>query len=431
VSVLLDLIYTVAALFGRAIAAIRGRSESFLDHRDRRSRRYDPAARTGTAKALWLHGVSAGEVLAARRAIEIFRARHPDWEIIVTATTRLGLEAAQRGYPGLRVESFPLDFSRTVSRGLDRLRPSVIAIVEHDLWPNFLRAASDRGIPVVLINARLSPRSFRRAKLFAPVVTWPPRSLAAVLAEDEESRRRFIELGWNPSRVVATGNLKFDTPPPPGVDGLRAALGFGDDDWILVAGSTHEGEEEAALDAFVKLRETRERASTRTRLVLAPRRLERTDAVEALIRVRGFTLSRFSSGSKQGSDDVLLVDTMGDLSRLTGLGDVVFVGGTLVPVGGHNVIEPASLGRPVVIGPYWFNSRSVVEHFLRENAILVVDDGNELGDAVCRLANDPDAARQLGECARETVRRNLGASQRTVDGIDDVIDALESRREQR
>jgi len=405
----------IAATAGTALTGLfRGRRGRVRDHLRRRAIEPIPK-REGEAPCLWLHGVSVGEVLAARRLIEQFAAAHPSWEVVVSVSTKLGLEAALSAYPEHLVVSFPLDLSGRVGRAFDRLRPNLIAIVEHDLWPNFLRTASRRGVPVALINARLSERSGARYRAVSRFLSWPPGELAAICAQDDASAGRFSELGVPADRIAITGNLKFDNPAP-ATDGLREALGFSESDWLLVAGSTHEGEEEMALDALRTARE----ADEHTFLVLVPRRTERVAQVARLIEERGFSHALWSSEPRRGPD-VLLVDTMGELPRICGMGDVVFVGGTLAPVGGHNVIEPASLGRAIVIGPHYHKARNVVEDFRRRDAIEIAPDSAGLVSRIQALKARPDRAREIGARARGTVDENLGATARTLEALERIL----------
>ena len=405
----------IAATAGTAIVGLlRGRRGRVRDHVRRRG--LDPIPeREGDAPCLWLHGVSVGEVLAARRLVERFAAANPGWDVVVSVSTKLGLDAARNAYPEHLVVSFPLDLSGRVGQAFDRLRPTLIAIVEHDLWPNFLRAASGRGVPVALINARLSERSAARYRAVSRVLAWPPGELATICAQDDPSAERFAELGVPAERIAVTGNLKYDNPPPH-AEGLREELGFADSDWLLVAGSTHEGEDEMALDALRALREE----DRETFLILAPRRTERIAQVARLIEDSGFTHDRWSARPGRGAD-VLLVDTMGDLARICGMGDLVFVGGTIAPVGGHSVIEPASLGRAIIIGPHYHKARHVVEDFRRRDAIEVAEDRAALIARIGALKASPERVRELGARARRAVEDNLGATERTLAALERLM----------
>ncbi|MBN1441354.1 MAG: glycosyltransferase, partial [Planctomycetes bacterium] len=303
--------------------------------------------------------------------------------------------------------------------------PDALVVIEHDIWPNLLRFARAGGAAVALVNARLSPRSLRGYRRLSMVYPWPPRDLDAICAQDEASAANFLRLGFAGEKIHVCGNLKFDNPPPPGAEGVREELGYSSEDWILVAGSTHEGEEEAALDALRAVRDV----APGGWLILVPRRIERSEAIAARIAAEGFTCALRSHGrpAEGVKPDVLLVDTIGELARISGAGDVVFVGGTLVPVGGHSVIEPASLGRPVVIGPWYQSSRSVVESFLDREAIIVAEDAAAMVRAVVDLRRDPERARELGRRARRTVEENLGAAERVLEHLGPLLEHAQAR----
>ncbi|MCZ6796240.1 MAG: 3-deoxy-D-manno-octulosonic acid transferase [Planctomycetota bacterium] len=420
-SLILDAAYLTAGVPVLAAGLLRGRLGRVWDHLRRRAFDAVPERPTGRP-ALWLHGVSVGEVLSARRLLEKIVEDFPAWDIVVSSSTRLGHEAARRDFAKHTVISFPLDLGFLVRRALRRLRPDVVVIVEHDLWPNFLRSTIARGLPVVVVNARLSRRSLRGYRRLSRLYRWPPRELAAICVQDDASARSFQELGFSPEKIHVTGNLKFDNPPPPAAEGFRRQLGFDDGDWVLVAGSTHEGEEEAVLDTFGRIR----RSDSRAFLILVPRRIERTSEVAELVRSRGLSLGLWSEGPRRGPD-VLLVDTVGELPRICAVGDVVFVGGSLVPVGGHNVIEPAALGRPVLVGPHYHNARSVVETFLERDALVVVQDAGHLARAVAELKEDPEAARQLGERAAKTVEENVGGVEKTLSVLRGFLEGTSPR----
>jgi 3-deoxy-D-manno-octulosonic-acid transferase len=411
---LLDAAAVVATAGTAAAGLLRGRRGRIRDHIRRRGLASVPA-REEAGPCLWLHGVSVGEVLAARGLVRGFVDSRTEWDVVVSASTKLGLEAARNAYPDHLVVSFPLDLSGHVQRALARLRPSLVVIVEHDLWPNFLRAAAARNVPVILINARLSERSAGRYRVLSRLIPWPPGELAAICAQDRESADRFVRLGYPAERIRVTGNLKFDNPPPDMALNLRTELGYADSDWVLVAGSTHEGEEEVALEALREAREQDERSF----LILAPRRTERVPQVARLISERGFRHALWSSGPGRGPP-VLLVDTMGELASIYAAANVVFVGGTVAPIGGHSVIEPAGLGRPIVIGPHYHKARGVVEGFRRRGAIEVADSGADAVRRIGSLRTDPDRARDIGARARRTVEENLGATVRTQEVLEQI-----------
>jgi 3-deoxy-D-manno-octulosonic-acid transferase len=411
---LLDAGYIVLAVPAVLLSLLRGKRATLMDHLARRVLTAVPE-REERGPCLWLHGVSVGEVLAARSVAGAAARECPDWTVVVSSSTRAGVEAAQIHFRDYLVFSCPLDLSWLVRRSFRRLRPDAVVIVEHDLWPNWLRQARARGVPVAMVNARLSRRSLKWYERLTRLSPWIERHLALVCVQDEGSAEGFRRLGFGADKLKVTGNLKFDSPTPP-VSGVREALGFSAGDWVLVAASTHAGEEEALLDVFTRVRER----DPHSYLLLVPRRPERTEEVAALIRARGLGFALRSQGQRSG-DEVLLVDTVGELARLSAAADLVFVGGSLVPVGGHNVVEPASLGKPVLLGPHFHNQKSVVASFLEREALVVVRDGNELVERVLELKGDPSRAAELGERARQTVLENVGAGERTFEALRDVV----------
>jgi len=403
----LDVVYLVLAVLGLVVACFRGRFGRSLDHLRRRLFRAPPR-REGEKRCLWIHGVSVGEIQTTRRLARRFAEELEGWEVVVSASTAEGVRQAQAAYEGHLVFSCPLDFSFAVRRAFRQIRPDALVIIEHDLWPNICRYAAGAGIAVVLLNATLSERSLRGYRRLSRFYPWPPRSLELVCAQDETSASRFRELGYPAERVEICGNLKFDNPAPEAAE-LRAEMGFDADDYVLVAGSTHEGEEDAALDAFEALRKKDERAF----LIIAPRRMERVDTIEAMIEKRDLTVSRWSTTKTRGSD-VILVDTVGDLAKLCAAGDLVFVGGTIAELGGHNVIEPAHFARPIVIGPHYKNQKSIVSTFLVDDALVVVPDAAGFFDAILELYENRARATEMGERAAAVVGKNQASGDATL-----------------
>jgi 3-deoxy-D-manno-octulosonic-acid transferase len=340
--------------------------------------------------------------------------------------------------------SYPFDMSYLVKRAFNRIRPDLVLIVEHELWPNFLWHAHSRRVPVAIVNGRMSERSLRGYRWLSRLVTWPPPCIVSICVEDSVSAEGFRKLGVAPERIHVTGNFKFDNTAL-GTSGARADLGLNGGDWVLVGASTHKGEEDMLLDSFAALH----REDSRSRLVIAPRHVDRVDELATLVRRRGFNALRWShlarngnggasgnsngggagsvspgSWQQNGRGEVLLVDTMGDLDRISAAGDVVFVGGSLVPFGGHNVISPAGLGCPVVIGPHYANFRSVVSAFLDRDALLVASDAGDLSRKLRELKRDPGRARGIARRAREAVATHAGASDRTFEVLQPLIESI-------
>ena len=364
----------------------------------------------------WIHAVSVGESAAAVPLVEGIRRRWPELGIVVTTITPTGARIVGDRLAGTAAHRyFPFDLPGPVRRALDAVRPCFFIAIETELWPNFLRALARRRVPAMIANGRISDRSFRRYRWVRGLMRRVLADVSVFAMQTEEDARRIIALGAPPSRVVVTGNLKSDlVPEATGGDAAawreRLRLGAGARLWI--AGSTHRGEEEVVLDAFL-------RARTRCpdlALLLAPRHPERAGEVEDLIRGRGLAAARRSRLPGDGPPGaVVILDTVGELAALYALAEVVFVGGSLVPVGGHNVLEPAMRGKPVLVGPHTSNFREAAELLERSGGGLVVKDGPELERELTRLLEDRDLGRRMGEAARHAFTGRQGAVGATVD----------------
>jgi 3-deoxy-D-manno-octulosonic-acid transferase len=366
----------------------------------------------------WIHAVSVGESAAAVPLVEEIRRRWPDLGIVVSTITPTGARIVAERLAGAATHRyFPIDLPGPVRRALDAARPRFFIAIETELWPNFLRALARRRIPAMIANGRISDRSFRRYRWVRVLMRRVLANVSVFAMQTEEDARRIIALGAPPSRVVVTGNLKSDLVPETAGDEpaiWRERLGLGADARLWIAGSTHRGEEALALDAFL---------GARTRcpglaLLLAPRHPERAGEVEDLIRARGLAAvrrSRLPTGGAAGA--VVILDTVGELATLYALAEVVFVGGSLVPIGGHNVLEPAMRGKPVLVGPHTSNFREGAELLQRSGGGLVVKDGPELERELARLLEDRDLARRMGEAARHAFAGRQGAVSATLDLI--------------
>jgi 3-deoxy-D-manno-octulosonic-acid transferase len=372
----------------------------------------------------WFHGVSVGEIHLLRQVMAGFRRRHPDWECVISTTTDTGFDEARKWFPDLAVFFWPFDFSWAVHRALRRVDPDLIVLAEGELWPNFLAAAQRRGVPVVVINGRMSPRSLRRyGRLrFLARGLWRRISLFAV--QTEEYAAAFRALGAPHGRVHVTGSVKYDgiemDRHNPRTRELRRLLAVRPDELVWVAGSTQAPEEEIVLAIFRRLREQH----PNLRLILVPRQKERFDAVADLLRRSGEPFQRRSAMravSAGISPSVTLVDTFGELGALWGLADVAFVGGSLDGRrGGQNMIEPAAYGATVLFGPHVWNFRDTADSLVRTGAAVRVAGADELESAVRRLLNDPAERARRGEAARRLVASQQGAIERTLDLLDQL-----------
>lgn len=379
----------------------------------------------GGRASLWLHAVSVGEVLAARALIPGLRARYPDLAVFVSTTTRTGRDVASRQLDGIDgLFYFPLDFACSVRRVLARIRPQLVMIVETEIWPRLLRECRVQRIPVALINARVSDRSFPRYRAARAVIGPVLHDFRLLCAQSARSAERLGAMGAPADRIVVTGSLKFDaldwTLLTRGAAHpvLRVFGGIGSRP-VLLAASTLRGEDALVLDAFMQLRMTQPDAL----LILVPRHPERFDEVTALAQQRDVRVARRSALVPGGpvSADVVVLDSMGELAALFSLATVVFVGGSLVPAGGHNILEPALFGKPVIVGPSMSNFAEIAALFLDADAVVQVPDGPGLTRVVLELFKAPDRRDALGSRARALLEQHRGAGDRTLDAIARVL----------
>jgi len=384
-------------------------------------------------QTVWVHAVSVGETLAAVPLLRLLRRRAPGARLLVSSVTLTGRETAVKSLSDVADEGFffPFDLPGLCGRFLDRVRPDVVVIVETEIWPNFIAACAHRGIPVVIVNGRLSKRSFARYMgfrwFFAPIL----RTLRTISAQTAEDAERFAALGAPREIVTVGGNLKFDvSPPESGSSPLSALLlkekGAGAV-WV-VAGSTHDGEEAQLLRAFLSARE----GNPSIRLLLAPRHPERFDAVEALLHREGVPMVRRTAipeGAGQlPPETVLLLDTVGELSGAYAAADLAFVGGSLVPKGGHNVLEPSWHGVPTIVGPSMENFREIADAFLAGDALIRVAGEEELADRLRRFAADPGIFRETGRRAKELLETFRGASEASTGAVLSALPGRKARR---
>ena len=366
----------------------------------------------------WIHAVSVGEAATAVPLVEAITRRWPQLGIVMTTVTPTGARIVADRLAGRAVHRyFPIDLPGPVRRALDAVNPRFFLCMETELWPNLLRALAARGVPSMIANGRISDRSFRRYRL---VRFFTARMLAhvRVLAmQSEEDARRIIALGARPERVVVTGNIKSDLiPPEGGGDALwQRLLGLDDGEPVWVAGSTHRGEEAIVLDVYLHLRA---RMPTLT-LVLAPRHPERVAEVERLVRERRLQPVRRSELPRsQARGAVIIVDTVGELAQIYRVASVVFVGGSLAPTGGHNMLEPALLRKPVLFGPHTTNFRESAELLLEAEGALVARDGAELEAHMGALLMDAERRRLMGEAAFKAVAGRRGAIKHTLELVE-------------
>jgi 3-deoxy-D-manno-octulosonic-acid transferase len=383
--------------------------------------------------SIWVHAVSVGEVLAARPVIADLRKQYPALRMFLSTTTRTGQQLARQSVADVDgVFYLPFDWTFTVRRTMRRVRPRLFVMVESEIWPNLLRECRARGVKTVVVNGRISRRSFPRYKL---VKRWFQRVLADIdrfCVQGDETARRLIALGADQARVVITGSLKFDalqTVPIPGRGPQRVLRFFRVRPGrpVLMAGSTLKGEEEPVVRAFNRLRATP--GGQGALLVIAARHPERFAEVERLCRQEGLSTARRTELpiDDEPRVDAVILDTIGELAHLYQIATAVFVGGSIVPAGGHNILEPAAHGKAIVFGPHMENFHEIAETFLANDAAVRVQNERELEEALLSLIGDPVRRARLGAAARALVVANRGAKDKTLAAIADVLPPNEPR----
>lgn len=379
----------------------------------------------------WFHAVSVGEVNLLGTLVPAFCKRHPDWLVVVSSTTDTGLAEARKRFPDLTVIAWPFDFSWAVAAALDAVKPALVVLTESELWPNFLRAAKRRNVPVVVVNARMSPRSFarlNRVSRLARRLLFDKVTRFAV--QEEEYAERLRLLGVPASKLVVTGSVKYDGAcgerDTPKTRELARLLSFSRDQkgsvCIWLAGSTHAPEEAIVLAAFARLRER----FPHLHLILVPRHPDRFEEVVRLVEQLGLPFARRSRIVEPlpAMPAVVLLDTLGELGAAWGLADIGFTGGSLDGHrGGQSMIEPAGYGVPCVFGPHIWNFKDAAKRLIEVGGAIMVPDAAALEVELARLIADPELRERMGSAAAELVRRQQGATNRTLMVLASVIGA--------
>lgn len=371
-----------------------------------------PAAARG---GIWLHALSVGEFSSALPLIRALAERFPGRPLAVSLGTAQGLAVARQGLVGLGMEPFvrSIDLPWAHGRVLERLQPSLAILVEGDIWPGWQRALGQRGVPRLLVNSRVSPRTFRCYQRLGPLARRMLAGFEKILVQTEIDQQRLLAVGVEPARLEVGGNLKFDSAPPRLGDQQRqdlvAELGLAGRS-VLVAGSTHQGEEEACLAAWGQLRAQHSGLA----LILAPRQVERGPAVLRLAQERGLSAAALSAGPPPAGTQVVVLDVLGRLAGAYALGRAAFVGGTLVSVGGHNLLEPAAQGVPVVFGPRTHNFLEMALGLEECGGGVRIARGEDLPAAWSRLLADPERAAAMGRAGEAFVQAHRGAVSRAV-----------------
>jgi 3-deoxy-D-manno-octulosonic-acid transferase len=376
----------------------------------------------GTAgNCIWVHAVSVGEVQAAAPLVEALLERFPQYPLVLTTVTPTGRSRAQALFKGrVDVRYVPIDLPGSVRRFFDRVRPRLAVILETEIWPNLYHRCGRLGVPLVLASARISPRSVNRYRQLVGLFRETLSHGIFIAAQSVEDADRFRSIGANAERTHVVGNIKFDFGYPPDIAArghdLRRMLGAERPVWV--AGSTHAKEEEALVDAHVRIRERFPNAL----LVLVPRHPPRFAEVAGMLKGRGIRyVTRRSAMPVTSDTEVYLLDTLGELPPFYAAGDVAFVGGSLVPIGGHNLLEPAALGLPIIAGPHNFNSADIAKLLAERDSVRIVNDATGVAKAVVELLADPAARSRMGASGRKAVEDNRGAVDRLMAFISPLL----------
>lgn len=375
--------------------------------------------------SLWVHSVSVGETISVKPIILQLRKMYPDLKIFLSTTTITGHSVAYKSrYPIDGLFYFPLDFSFVCRRFLRLLNPRLLVLMEGELWPNLLRQSKKRNIRVILINGRISLHSYKRYRAIKALFKKVLKKIDIFYMQSKEDAQRIINIGAEKEKVFVSGNLKFDmagfSVSESKSKELKKIFSINQKDKVIIAGSTHQGEEEIILQAFKQIREE----YPAIKLILAPRHPERCSQIETLIRQNRLTYIRRSqlpSSAAKKEYSLYLLDTIGELATLYSLGDIVFVGGSLVPNGGHNILEPAFSGKPVIFGKYMENFQFIASQFLELKAGFQVSDGQELTKCIRLLLKNRKLYEKMGQTARRLIENNRGATKKTMEAIEELF----------
>lgn len=374
-------------------------------------------------ESIWVHAVSVGEVLTARALLPELRERYPRLRIFLSTTTMTGQQIARHNLQYVdEVFYFPFDLGFIVKRTLRLVKPRLFIMMETEIWPNLLRACHRAGVKTVLVNGRISSRSYPRYRLGRAFFRRVLRHVDRFCMQSEESARRIVDIGAPRERVTVTGSLKFDslelpgpTAPDRGRNRVLRYFRMSPDRPVVIAASTLKGEEEPVLEAFQRVRAT----MTNALLIIAPRKPERFDEAERIARRGGWNVARRSElrVDSEPRHDVVILDTIGELAQLYQIATAVFVGGSLVDAGGHNILEPAVFGKPIVFGPHMQNFAEIAQTFVDNGASIQVRSGRELETVLLELLSDPVRRASLGAAARALVEANRGARGKSLSVI--------------
>jgi 3-deoxy-D-manno-octulosonic-acid transferase len=407
--------------FARTSAGARGASEDqqfVLPH--------GPPETKDQKPIFWIHAVSVGEVMAVTPLVKRLRQSYPEGKLLISTVTQTGQATArQKLTEADQVFYFPFDLPWLVDRVIRKVQPSIFVFLETEIWPNFLFALNRNGVPAMMVNGRVSKRSYNGYKLLAPFFQRVLKAVSLFSVQTDLDRERLIDLGVAPHKVVKTGNMKYDqaiVPISTDLNELRKSLKLPDSCSLIMAGSTHEGEEEAIASCYRRLSQRHPHA----RLLLAPRHLDRLEKIEDTVKQQGLepvrkTKIESCSFASIPSDTVILLDTLGELQRLYAVATLVFVGGSLVPIGGHNVLEPAAFAKPILFGPHMENFHEIVRLLIERKAALQVANPDQLCEQMGLLLDNPDQSAKMGNLAREVVLQQQGVVEKNLELIRRVL----------
>ena len=390
--------------------------------------RREEIAAVADTNCIWLHGASVGEMVAISPLVKEIKKLMPERKVLVSAVTVGGYDMARQIMPEAdAIINFPLDLPFVASSMVSRIRPGIFIMVETELWPNFLRAIRERNIPAMMMNGRISEKSAKSYRYLSSLLRDMLNTINLFCMQSSIDAKYITQLGADPEKIIVTGNTKFDQTyaevSPEDLATYKSELGLGEDAWpVIVAGSTHRTEEEAVLTSFTALRKKYPRA----RLIIAPRKLNRIEEIKKVNAKFGYEMGFRSKlkemEGKRPEFPVLMLDTIGELGRIYAIGDIVFVGGSLVRYGGHNVLEPAAHAKPILVGPSMEDFKDSYSLLSKAGACRMVSDADGLAEAFLEIAGDDNLRKRMGEASTQIIRENRGAALKTIHYLTDLLD---------
>jgi 3-deoxy-D-manno-octulosonic-acid transferase len=423
IATLLRYLYQIVLYFALPFLMLRlwyrGRQSPGYNHRWWERLGFAPIL--SDSAVIWIHAASVGEVVAAAPLVQALKRNYPQHKLLFTTTTATGAKRLKQLLADKVQHCYvPYDFAGAIKRFLRRVHPQLIIIMETELWPNILHYARQQQLPILLANARLSAHSAQGYRWLNKLMTQMLQNITLIAAQTEEDAARFLKLGADPARVAIWGNLKFamNVPEDLAQRGLKLRESLGADRPVWVAASTHPGEEELILQAHQQIRQT----FPTCLLILVPRHPERFDAVAQLCQQQGFRIARRSVTSDAAlNSDIFLGDTLGEVLLFYAASDIAFVAGSLIPQGGHNLLEPAAVGVPILTGPHLFNFTAIAEMLFKNDAAIQVNDAAQLAATVVQLLNDKIQCEKIVQRAHQIIQQNQGVLQRYLDWLKPLL----------